>query len=56
MLRWLRVAPLGNPVVPDVYWMLIGSVGFNDACMPLSSLPLTRSAWEMVASQSSVPM
>ncbi len=26
MLRWLRVAPLGNPVVPDVYWMLIASV------------------------------
>ena len=24
MLWWLRVAPLGNPVVPDVYWMLIG--------------------------------
>ena len=24
MLWWDRVAPLGNPVVPDVYWMLIG--------------------------------
>ena len=27
MLRWVSVAPLGNPVVPDVYWMLIGSSG-----------------------------
>ena len=27
MLRWVRVAPFGNPVVPDVYWMLIGSSG-----------------------------
>ena len=25
MLWWLSVAPLGKPVVPDVYWMLIGS-------------------------------
>ena len=26
MLRCDSVAPLGKPVVPDVYWMLIGSV------------------------------
>ena len=25
MLWWLRVAPFGNPVVPEVYWMLIAS-------------------------------
>jgi hypothetical protein len=25
MLWCERVAPLGNPVVPDVYWMLMGS-------------------------------
>ena len=25
MLWWDRVAPLGKPVVPLVYWMLIGS-------------------------------
>ena len=25
MFEWESVAPLGNPVVPDVYWMLIGS-------------------------------
>ena len=31
MLRWLRVAPLGKPVVPEVYWMLIGSCGSSDA-------------------------
>ena len=27
MLRCDRVAPLGRPVVPEVYWMLIGSPG-----------------------------
>ena len=27
MLRWVSVAPFGKPVVPDVYWMLIGSSG-----------------------------
>ncbi len=27
MLRCDRVAPLGEPVVPEVYWMLIGSPG-----------------------------
>ena len=30
MLRWLRVAPFGLPVVPDVYWMLIGSSASSD--------------------------
>jgi hypothetical protein len=24
-LWWVSVAPFGKPVVPDVYWMLIGS-------------------------------
>jgi hypothetical protein len=27
MLRWLSVAPLGAPVVPEVNWMLIASSG-----------------------------
>ncbi len=27
MLWWERVAPLGKPVVPEVYWMLTGSCG-----------------------------
>ena len=31
MLRCDSVAPLGNPVVPDVYWMLIGSSGDSPA-------------------------
>ena len=31
MLRWVSVAPFGNPVVPDVYWMLIGSSGAGAA-------------------------
>ncbi len=29
ILWWVRVAPLGNPVVPDVNWMLIGSSNCN---------------------------
>ncbi len=56
MLRWLSVAPLGNPVVPEVYWMLIGSVFVSPACMPLSSLADTSSAWASSSSQSDVPM
>ena len=32
MLWWLSVAPLGKPVVPEVYWMLIGSSGCSVAC------------------------
>ena len=31
MLRWLSVAPLGKPVVPLVYWILIGSSGWSCA-------------------------
>lgn len=31
MLRCDSVAPLGCPVLPDVYWMLIGSRGFSVA-------------------------
>ncbi len=31
MLRWVSVAPLGLPVVPEVNWMLIGSSAFNVA-------------------------
>jgi hypothetical protein len=30
MLVWLSVAPFGEPVVPLVYWMLMGSPG--DSC------------------------
>ena len=29
MLRWVRVAPFGAPVVPEVNWMLIGSRGLS---------------------------
>ena len=31
MLWWESVAPFGNPVVPDVYWMLIGSSKLSPA-------------------------
>ena len=27
MFRCVSVAPFGNPVVPDVYWMLMASFG-----------------------------
>jgi hypothetical protein len=42
MLWWLSVAPLGNPVVPEVYWMLIGSPGLRlalAACSAVRSVP-----------------
>ena len=32
MLWWVSVAPFGKPVVPEVYWMLIGSSADNSAC------------------------
>ena len=31
MLWWDSVAPLGEPVVPDVYWMLTGSSNSSEA-------------------------
>ncbi len=44
MLRWLSVAPLGKPVVPLVYWMLMASSGSSCAlrrsgCSTETSLP-----------------
>jgi hypothetical protein len=36
MLWWLSVAPFGNPVVPLVYWMLIGSSGSSAAARAAS--------------------
>ncbi len=38
MLVWVSVAPLGYPVVPDVYWMLIGSPGLSPDCTPRQRL------------------
>ena len=43
MLRWVSVAPFGNPVVPDVYWMLIGSSG-PQARAPLGEPPSALTA------------
>src|SRR5437773_77390 len=37
MLWWERVAPLGKPVVPEVYWMLIGSSNCSVASSSCSS-------------------
>ena len=37
MLWWVSVAPLGAPVVPLVYWMLIGSSQSSAAMRARSS-------------------
>ncbi len=37
MLWCVSVAPFGNPVVPDVYWMLIGSSNCSDSSAACSS-------------------
>ena len=33
MLWWVRVAPFGDPVVPEVNWMLIASCGDRASLM-----------------------
>uniref|UniRef100_A0A6J7M5R8 Unannotated protein n=1 Tax=freshwater metagenome TaxID=449393 RepID=A0A6J7M5R8_9ZZZZ len=38
MLWCVSVAPLGKPVVPDVYWMLIGSSNDSPAMRSRKSL------------------
>ena len=52
MLWWLSVAPLGKPVVPLVYWMLIGSSNWVAAWREASSSAETRSPPAMNSSQS----
>jgi hypothetical protein len=37
MLWWDRVAPLGKPVVPEVYWMLMGSSALSPALASASA-------------------
>ncbi len=44
MLRCDSVAPLGKPVVPDVYWMLIGSSDASDASRAARSSSLDACA------------
>ena len=53
MLWWESVAPLGNPVVPDVYWMLMGSSNWSSASRAARSSALTRSASRSSACQPS---
>ena len=36
---WLSVAPLGKPVVPLVYWMLIGSSNWQSGSSTSSPVP-----------------
>ena len=56
MLRWLSVAPLGKPVVPDVYWMLIGSPGSSTLIRSRSACSVTSAPPATSSSQSGVPM
>ena len=39
MLEWLSVAPLGKPVVPLVYWMLIASSNWHSGSSTSASVP-----------------
>ena len=55
MLWCDRVAPLGNPVVPDVYWMLIGSWGSRPRWARVSRSGLTASARDSRSAQESCP-
>ena len=54
MLRWLSVAPLGKPVVPEVYWMLIASLVSSVAARAASSSSVTDSPAATSSAQSSV--
>ena len=53
MLRWVSVAPFGNPVVPDVYWMLIGSSGRSVARRAASASSVAPPLPATISSQSS---
>ncbi len=44
MLWWESVAPLGNPVVPEVYWMLMGSSAERAAAARSRSASSTEAA------------
>ncbi len=50
MLWWLSVAPLGKPVVPLVYWMLIGSS--NVSCSPTARTSSAEAPPEEISSHS----
>ena len=52
MFRWVSVAPFGSPVVPEVYWMLIGSELASDADRAATSSLLTESALDSKSDQS----
>src|SRR3954451_14099486 len=55
MLRWLSVAPFGKPVVPLVYWMLIGSSHESRDIRSRSACGETDSPPAISSSQSGVP-
>ena len=56
MLRCDRVAPLGKPVVPDVYWMLMGSSGCRVRIRSFTTSASTFSPAATTSAQSLVPM
>ena len=51
----MRVAPFGAPVVPLVYWMLIGSAGESAASRAASASASTSPARASSASHSAPP-
>lgn len=48
--------PLGKPVVPDVYWMLIGSSQDSSASRAASRSGVTAGAAAVSSSQDGSPM
>ena len=55
MLWCVSIAPLGKPVVPEVYWMLMTSSKSSEACRSTSASGETRVARFNSASQLSKP-
>ncbi len=55
MLWWDSVAPLGKPVVPLVYWMLIGSSNCSSADRASSTARSTVAPEATSSSHSDVP-
>src|SRR6266480_1160034 len=55
MLWCVSIAPLGKPVVPEVYWMLIMSSKSSEACRSARASDATRSAQANASLQLSIP-
>ena len=55
MLWWDSVAPLGNPVVPEVYWMLIGSSALSVVLIAASAAGSAPRSALATSSHSALP-